>query len=638
MCDNSASATAGSSGQPSPSVRNSSAWTAAPSSPLLFTASATAVLPSSSSPLLPSASPLARFRAGITAVTAANRIERLRGDAPSASTNPLYSDETLQQRAALVRHPAVQRELDILWGVAVAPRRQLHKAEYLTMHRKMVLALQPNTAPREAEQLAESDWARDAEGQPSLDRDRFAWTFFELADLYTPSLAGDDYAEFLRRLTAQITRGGDGGRTFEKLEWEDDEKVMRTHFNRRERAQADEPPGNYTFTECYSKWLVYWSRDTRAAKVAPKGFGSSTGRGLPPPRGMTSQLRKGAKPRRPAPLERVVRAAPRPQSSPEPSRAPPGGKQVVRLAPLPEAATSGAAVATPPPPAVPSVAPGPWPSTSPPDSPAADGHRLAAAILRRTITSPARPPPEPSATSPPPRPPPCRRRPAASRRRRAAPRPRRAAAATADVPPRAAPPRRLLSLRLEPATRRAGAVRRRRQPLAPSWPSARRLEPAAPRGAAEAWQGEGAAAAAGGRRGRRGAATPTADARCLDGLTGSAAAAAAAARAARRAARAASAQRPGRRPQLIATADGGLAFAQPAASTSSGALRWPAASESALPRVPKPRPLSSPRNMSAAHKMYTAQLNARLSTSLSSPDFRGRGSPRGRRAGRPRFG
>ena len=130
----------------------------APSSPLLFTASATAVTPSLSSPLLPSASPLARFRAGITAVTTANRIERLRGDAPSASTNPLYSDETLQQRAALVRHPAVQRELDILWGVAVAPRRQLHKAEYLTMHRKMVLALQPNTAPREAEQLAESDW------------------------------------------------------------------------------------------------------------------------------------------------------------------------------------------------------------------------------------------------------------------------------------------------------------------------------------------------------------------------------------------------------------------------------------------------------------------------------------------------
>ena len=120
-------------------------------------------------PLAPSASPLARFRAGITAVTTANRIERLRGDAPSASTNPLYSDETLQQRAALVRHPAVQRELDILWGVAVAPRRQLHKAEYLTMHRKMVLALQPNTAPREAEQLAESDWARDAEGEPYLD-------------------------------------------------------------------------------------------------------------------------------------------------------------------------------------------------------------------------------------------------------------------------------------------------------------------------------------------------------------------------------------------------------------------------------------------------------------------------------------
>ena len=314
------------------------------------------------------------------------------------------------------------------------------------MHRKMVLALQPNTAPREAEQLAESDWARDAEGQPYLDRDRFAWTFFELADLYTPSLAGDDYADFLRRLTAQITRGGDGGT-----------RQARVGGRREGDAHPLQPPraraGRRAAGQLHlHRMLLQVARvlveDTRAAKVAPKGFGSSTGRGLPPPRGMTSQLRKGAKPRRPAPLERVARAAPRPQSSPEPSRARQAASKwsVWRRCPRRRRAARPFARRRHLPRSRawrrgrgrPRRRP-----TRPPQTGIASRRRSSAARSRRRV----RPPPVPSATSPAAAPaalpPPAGSESPTKRRRhaRAAP-----PLPTADAPPRAAPPHRRRAL------------------------------------------------------------------------------------------------------------------------------------------------------------------------------------------------
>ena len=403
------------------------------------------------------------------------------------------------------------------------------------MHRKVVLALQPNTAPREPSS-SPSRTGR-ATPRPAVPRPRPLRV--DLRAACTP----EPRRRRLRRLPAaadgEITRGGDGGRARTRVGGR--REVMRTHFNRRERAQADEPPGNYTFTECYSKWLVYWSRDTRRQGGAKGSLVIELTR---PPAAARHDVSapQGSEAATARALSGWCASAG--QSSPEPSRAPPGGKQVVRLAPLP-GGDDGAAVATTPPPPRSERSAGAAASTSPPDRPPPTGIALAAAILRRD-PSPVRPPPEPSATCPP-RPPRCRRRPTASRRRTAAPRPRRATAAhrrraAARAPPTAV----LLSLCLRPATRRAGAVRRHRQPLAPKGAGARRLRPQL-RGGRLSVARQGAAAAAGGRRGRRGAATPTADARCLDSLTGSAAASAAAARAAR-AARAASAQRPGRRP------------------------------------------------------------------------------------------
>ena len=43
----------------------------------------------------------------------------------------------------------------------------------MTMHRKIVMLMNPNEAPGEAIQDATNDWERDSEGQLGLDRERF---------------------------------------------------------------------------------------------------------------------------------------------------------------------------------------------------------------------------------------------------------------------------------------------------------------------------------------------------------------------------------------------------------------------------------------------------------------------------------
>ena len=66
-----------------------------------------------------------------------------------------------------------------------------------------MLALQPAISPAEAEAAAREDWARDAvDGR--VDRNRFKWTWYELADLYTPSMDPADLAEFTRETTELV--------------------------------------------------------------------------------------------------------------------------------------------------------------------------------------------------------------------------------------------------------------------------------------------------------------------------------------------------------------------------------------------------------------------------------------------------
>ena len=53
------------------------------------------------------------------------------------------------------------------------------------MHRKLALALDPTVLPAEWEQAVQDDWLRDVDGmeETGIDREKFDWCWFELADL-----------------------------------------------------------------------------------------------------------------------------------------------------------------------------------------------------------------------------------------------------------------------------------------------------------------------------------------------------------------------------------------------------------------------------------------------------------------------
>ena len=133
-------------------------------------------------------------------------------DRLAQNTNEDVTDEEqrggVMHRFRLMQHPPIRRILTKLWVVANfhSLDELIDKDEYLTMHRKIVLSLQPSVTPREAIEAAEGDWLRDSEGHPSLDRDRFNWCWFELADLWTETDEPDEYTDFLRTMMRMVVR------------------------------------------------------------------------------------------------------------------------------------------------------------------------------------------------------------------------------------------------------------------------------------------------------------------------------------------------------------------------------------------------------------------------------------------------
>ena len=110
-----------------------------------------------------------------------------------------YSDVGLRKRVQLMSHPDVVHALNTIWTAADTDgSHSIEKNEYLVMHRKLVLALDPSTKPKDAFAAAEEDWVKDSEGKRSLDKDRFFWCWFELADLWTDSMAPEAYVSFLQ--------------------------------------------------------------------------------------------------------------------------------------------------------------------------------------------------------------------------------------------------------------------------------------------------------------------------------------------------------------------------------------------------------------------------------------------------------
>ena len=149
---------------------------------------------------------------------------------PKGRKASFYSEKNLKKRLELMNHPEIAAQLERLWVSANTDATDaiIDHEEYKVMHRKIVLALDPNTSPKQAQQQAEIDWQRDSDGKPGLDRKRFYWTWFELADVYVPTLKPEHYVRFLDRILRTITKVGTDGKTL----WQDDRRIIEIHFER----------------------------------------------------------------------------------------------------------------------------------------------------------------------------------------------------------------------------------------------------------------------------------------------------------------------------------------------------------------------------------------------------------------------
>jgi hypothetical protein len=132
------------------------------------------------------------------------------------------------------------------------------------MHRKMVLLLQPMATPTEAMEAMEEDWLRDTMGEEGLSKPRFIVSWFELADLWTESMAEEEYEEFLTTFLSKIVVQNDG-----VIEWQRDEQIIREHFRDRQE-QGKKVTDTYNMPLCLSRWHKHLKNQAmqRAAVLA----------------------------------------------------------------------------------------------------------------------------------------------------------------------------------------------------------------------------------------------------------------------------------------------------------------------------------------------------------------------------------
>ena len=133
------------------------------------------------------------------------------------------------------------------------------------MHRKIVLLLQPMATPTEAMEAMEEDWLRDTMGEASLSKPRFIISWFELADLWTESMAADEYEEFLTNFLSKILKQKPDG----NIEWQRDEQIIREHFRDRQEL-GKKVTDTYNMPLCLSRWHKHLKNQAmqRAAVLA----------------------------------------------------------------------------------------------------------------------------------------------------------------------------------------------------------------------------------------------------------------------------------------------------------------------------------------------------------------------------------
>ena len=159
-----------------------------------------------------------------------------RTKAEKALVADFFSEHNVRMRVRLLADPDVSKALDTIWDAADADGSgKLERAEYLQMHRKLCLALDPGTQPRKALNKAREDWVRDSEGKTGLDKERFTRCWFELADMYTDSIEPRVYVEFLTSTMRDLTRVNERG----EAHWASDREVLDSYFERRRRESGD---------------------------------------------------------------------------------------------------------------------------------------------------------------------------------------------------------------------------------------------------------------------------------------------------------------------------------------------------------------------------------------------------------------
>ena len=178
-----------------------------------------------------------------------SKVRRLRH---GGADGEFYDDASVRQRVQLKQHPRVQAALARLWDAANTDSRDhvLDRAEYGVMHRKMLLALRPMIGPREALRSAEEDWAADAEGEAvkAIDRPKFEWALFELADLWTDSVSASEYADFCDRMLRLITTRDAAGRA----RWRGDEEIVRLRY------RETKPTVDDNLQAALALWSGWW--------------------------------------------------------------------------------------------------------------------------------------------------------------------------------------------------------------------------------------------------------------------------------------------------------------------------------------------------------------------------------------------
>ena len=128
----------------------------------------------------------------------------------------LHTKNVWMARMALRRDSRVVEELQRWWDVALTTIRgepgsewacAPEKAPYLRLQKKLYWQLvgAADGSEKDAASCAADDWESDRRGHESVGRELFMDSLFEMADLWTETVDGGQYAAFLAKLLSKVT-------------------------------------------------------------------------------------------------------------------------------------------------------------------------------------------------------------------------------------------------------------------------------------------------------------------------------------------------------------------------------------------------------------------------------------------------